>query len=117
MLLSFFDGLTAVIYDKSQQPQRDCWLCVQYEFGSETKKVSFTQWVNDTVKTLITVFGTRPNSDTNTVIISDCFAIVNLFAKERGKWEIYKSKSLATSSTVSRTMWNSNSRIYLFSAT
>ena len=82
MLLSFFDGLTAVIYDKSQQPQRDCWLCVQYEFGSETKKVSFTQWVNDTVKTLITVFGTRPNSDTNTVIIADCFAIVNPFIKK-----------------------------------
>jgi len=56
-----------------------------YKFGSETKKVPFTQWVNDTVKTLITVFGTRPNSDTNTVIISDCFAIVNLFAKERAR--------------------------------
>ena len=35
------------------------------------------------MKTLITVFGTRPNSDTNTVIIADYFPIVNLFAKER----------------------------------
>lgn len=23
------DGLTALIYDKSQQPHRDCWLCAQ----------------------------------------------------------------------------------------
>ena len=85
MLLSFSDGFTAVIYNKSQQPPKRLLACAQYEIGSETKKVPFTQWVNDTVKTLITVFGTRPNSDTNTIIIADCFAIVNLFAKERGK--------------------------------
>ena len=57
-----------------------------YKIGPETKKSAIhPNRVNDTVKTLITVFGTRPNSDTNTIIIADCFPIVNLFAKERGK--------------------------------
>ena len=39
--------------------------------------------VNDTVKTLITAFSPRLNSDTNVIIIADYFPIVNLFAKER----------------------------------
>ena len=34
------------------------------------------------MKTLITVFGTRPNSDTNTIIIADCFPIVNPITKK-----------------------------------
>lgn len=47
----------------------------------EIKKVPIsTNVLTDTVKTLITVFGTQPNSDTNTIIIADYFPIVNLFA-------------------------------------
>ena len=41
-----------------------------------------TNVLTDTVKTLITVFGTRPNSDTNTIIIADYFPIVNPFVKK-----------------------------------
>ena len=47
------------------------------------------------MKTLITVFGTRPNSDTNTIIIADCFPIVNPFVK-KGAFELLNQRFLGS---------------------
>ena len=84
MLLSFVTGLPSWYITKTSNLER-LLVCAQLymQLVRKQKSAIHPNWVNDTVKTLITAFSPRLNSDTNIVIIADCFAIVNLFAKER----------------------------------